>query len=199
MKESNRIIGNYLRRISRSTPNSAINLQNSLIHALGNITYNSECYQRKLATYTTVTENCKLGRANFDVLYEQAIKDFRTNSVECKSNSGLPYTTKIDVRKHVDKMSEKHGFEKECLLNSGIKKAVVCNQLHSGYSLEQAAGKANVGFDLVHLYEQSCSIEKLSPFEIKSICLMKKYKPIGFIKNIFPNNDEVKDVYAQCA
>jgi len=194
-------VRNYRINIAASTPDGAIRLQAALITAVQNITFNSECYQRKLATLTYVSTQCKLGKSSFDLLYKEAIEQFKTNSDECRTESGLPYTTKAVVRTFVNNKAEKENFEKNCLLNSGMKRAVVCEQLRSGYTLSQAGTSANVDLPTSEIYAQSCPIQELKPSEIESICLMKKYKSQNEIKDAFHTSEErmVLVELAKCA
>jgi len=201
MKQSINTISNYRSNIAKSTPAGVIKLQDALIYAVGNVTFNADCYQRKMATYRSVAENCRLGKGSFDELYEKALKDFKTNNEECKTQSGLPYTTKADVTKYVKTKATKLNFETNCLLNSGIKRAVVCNRIHQGYTLAEAFSAANVDSSIGIQYEQSCPVIRLSPLDKKSICLMKPYKTIAQITSAFSTVEVsmVSSAIAQCA
>ena len=186
MKKAVSAISNYRNRISRSKPDVVVLLQKSLIYALGNISYNSECYQRKMATFEAVKVGCKEGRGSLDVLYERAMIDFRTNDDSCKDESGLPYTSKTEVRNFVDEKATKEKFERSCLLNSGLKKNVVCEKINEGFTVSQIIQSVNENPALVEMFAEECPVIGLTPKEKGIICEIKPFQPQNKIIAQFP-------------
>ena len=187
MKKAVSAISNYRNRISRSRPEVVVLLQKSLIYALGNISYNSECYQRKMATFEAVKVGCKKGRGSFDVLYERAMIDFRTNDDSCKDESGLPYTSKNEVRNFVNEKATKEKFERSCLLNSGLKKKVVCEKINEGFTVSQIIQSVKENQALVEMFAEECPVIGLTPKEKGIICEIKPFQAQDKIIAQFPH------------
>ena len=187
MKKADTAISNYRNQISSAKSEVVVLLQKSLIYALGNVSYNSECYQRKIATFESVKNGCKEGKGSFNDLYERAMLDFRTNEDSCKDESGLPYTTRDEVRKFVDQKATKEKFEKICLLNSGLKKKLVCEKINSGFTVPQIMQSLNENEAVVENFAEECPVVGLTPKEKGIICEIKPFQSQDEIITRFPH------------
>lgn len=193
-------IAKFKQQAKGATPDNLIQLQKSLADALGDITHTAECYERKLATYEMVYRYCKLGKASFINLYEEAILDFKPNTGDCRSSSGLPYTTKDDVNMYLKKRADKEKFEYNCLLNSGLKKALTCKETLAGYTLEQISVKLNITISNAESLTKSCPPSVPDKNESEEICSMSKFIRLEKIYKIFPefSKNEVNKIFVKC-
>ena len=200
MKVAVLVINNYRRHIRNANPGFVVKLQKALIDSLLEVSFNSECYQRKIATFEFVKEGCKKGRASFDDLYKRAMIDFRTNEDLCKDESGLPYTTKDEVRKFVNGKAKEEQFEANCLLNGDVKRLVICEQVNLGFSVSQIIKNVNANHLLVETIAEACPVRGLTPLQMKMICEVKPYTTLTEIVRHFPATKEkvIADVFDTC-
>lgn len=188
MRKADTAISIYRNQISSAKPEVVVLLQEMLIYALGNISYNTECYQRKMATFESVKNGCKEGKGSFNDLYERAMLDFRTNEDSCKDETGLPYTTKDEVRRFVDQKATKEKFEKICLLNSGLKKKLVCEKINGGFTVPQIMQSLNENEAVVESFAEECPVIRLTPKEKGIICNIKPFQSQDEIIARFPHS-----------
>lgn len=195
-----RHIASFRSSAKSATPDNLVKLQKQLADALSSIGYTTECYQRKLAMYESVYRGCKLGKASFVDLYERALLDFKPNDSGCRDSSGLPYTTRDDVQKFLKKKADKEKFETNCLLNSGLKQALTCEDVHSGYSLQQISSKLSITISNAQSLKESCPSPVLSAKENKEVCSMSKFIKLEKIYKAFPDisKKEVNNAFAKC-
>lgn len=200
MKVAVLVINNYRRYIRNANPVFVVKLQRALIDSLSEVSFNSECYQRKIATFEFVKDGCKKGKASFDDLYKRAMIDFRTNEDLCKDESGLPYTTKDEVRKFVNGKTKEEQFEINCLLNGDVKRLVVCEQVSLGFSVSQIIKNVNANHLLVETIAEACPIRGLTPLQVKTICEIKPYTTLKEIVQQFPASKEqlIADIFDTC-
>lgn len=194
------VINNYRRYIRNANSGFVVKLQKALIDSLLEVSFNSECYQRKMATFEFVKDGCKKGRGSFDDLYERAMIDFRTNEDLCKDESGLPYTTKDELRKFVNVKAKEEQFEINCLLNGDVKRLVVCEQVNLGFSVSQIIKNVNANPLLVETIAEACPARGLTPLQMKTICEVKPYTTLKEIVQQFPATKEkvIADIFNTC-
>lgn len=188
--------------IKRANAATTIRLQKRLIHALSNIKFSMDCYRKKLAVYEAVHKRCKLGQASFQELYIQALIDFKANTMSCRGETGLPYTSKPDVLKYVKVKANKEKFEINCLLNSGVKKALTCESFNEGYSHSQVASLLQLELNVVRQYEATCATPVLTPIDVSEICTLKTDNVhVHEIYSKFPRIEKtkVRTAYGKCS
>ena len=194
-------LSSYRRYVVGASPSKVVQLQENLINNLKGVSYNTECYQREMATFKFVAQGCKYGKGSLKDLVNQAMLDFDTNDDACKDESGLPYTSENDVKQFVAKKAEKEKFEEDCLLNSGLKQKVVCEDYNEGFTVSEIIANSKLDKETVKKYEESCPLPRLSPSDEESICLLKPFKTALDVQAMFADIDKmvIKKIYIGCA
>jgi predicted DNA-binding protein YlxM (UPF0122 family) len=119
-----------------------------------------------------VINNCKLGTATLNELFDEANTRFLGNSDECMTRSGLVYTSREDVLNIVKKAAQVKEFNVKCLLNKPGIKDLVCIKKKDGVSVQHIAQELKIAESDVTAILKKCSKE-LTPREKTIVCTLK--------------------------
>ncbi|KAK3756003.1 hypothetical protein QZH41_013190 [Actinostola sp. cb2023] len=172
------IISRFQSQIRRANLAHTRSLQKQLIGGLKKLTLYYRCYLRKLQLVKYVTDQCKIGTASMQDLFNQGNRLFNSNSLFCRFKNGIPYTSFKDVKDVATSDVKAKNLNPDCILNNQAKKKEVCSLKDNGYKPQVIATKARLSVGQVEFIIKTCPEIPITPVKVRMICSLRKEKDV---------------------